>query len=50
MGKRTLMAIGAHADEIDLNVRGPLVKYREMGYDWISPLAQPYADASMPKH
>lgn len=33
MGRRTLMAIGAHADDIELNVGGTLVKYREMGYD-----------------
>jgi LmbE family N-acetylglucosaminyl deacetylase len=33
MAKRTLMAIGAHADDIELNVGGTLVKYREMGYE-----------------
>lgn len=27
------MAIGAHADDIELNVGGTLAKYREMGYD-----------------
>ena len=33
MGNQTLMAIGAHADNIELNVGGTLAKYREMGYD-----------------
>lgn len=33
MGNRTLMAIGAHADDIELNVGGALVKYHEMGYE-----------------
>lgn len=29
---RTLMAVGAHADDIELNVGGTLLKYRERGY------------------
>ena len=33
MGNRILMAIGAHADDIELNVGGTLVKYMEMGYE-----------------
>lgn len=32
MAERTLMAIGAHADDIELNVGGTLAKYRSMGY------------------
>ena len=33
MGNRILMVIGAHADDIELNVGGTLVKYHEMGYE-----------------
>ena len=33
MAMRTLMAVGAHADDIELNVGGTLIKYRELGYD-----------------
>ena len=29
---RTLMAVGAHADDLELNVGGTLLKYRERGY------------------
>ena len=29
---RTLMAVGAHAGDIELNVGGTLLKYRERGY------------------
>jgi LmbE family N-acetylglucosaminyl deacetylase len=32
MAERTLMAIGAHADDIELNVGGTLAKYRNLGY------------------
>lgn len=31
--KRTLMAIGAHADDIELSVGGSLLKYRDAGYE-----------------
>ncbi len=32
MAERTLMAVGAHADDIELNCGGTLVKYRDLGY------------------
>lgn len=35
MNQAKLMAIGAHADDIELNVGGTLCKYRELGYDVI---------------
>ena len=33
MGQRKLMAVGAHADDIELNVGGTLAKYSAMDYD-----------------
>ncbi len=33
MKQQKLMAIGAHADDIELNVGGTLCKYRDAGYD-----------------
>lgn len=35
MKKRTVMAVGAHADDIELEVGGTLLKYRDAGYDII---------------
>lgn len=35
MNQAKLMAIGAHADDIELNVGGSLCKYRELGYEVI---------------
>ena len=39
MGNRILMAIGAHADDIELNVGGTLVKFMEMGYEIVYVMA-----------
>ena len=33
MTNRTLMVVGAHADDIELNTGGTLAKYRDRGYD-----------------
>lgn len=33
MSKQTIMAIGAHADDIELNIGGTLLKYRDAGYN-----------------
>lgn len=33
MNAKKLMAIGAHADDIELNIGGTLIKYRDLGYE-----------------
>ncbi len=35
MSKRTILVVGAHADDIELNAGGTLLKYRDAGYDII---------------
>jgi LmbE family N-acetylglucosaminyl deacetylase len=39
MANRTLMAVGAHADDIELNVGGALAKYRAAGYEIVYVMA-----------
>ena len=39
MRKQTLMAIGAHADDIELNVGGTLLKYHDRGYEIVYVMA-----------
>ena len=39
MPKRVLMSIGAHADDIEFNTGGTLLKYHDLGYDIIYVMA-----------
>jgi LmbE family N-acetylglucosaminyl deacetylase len=35
MAKRVIMAVGAHADDIELNIGGTVLKYLERGYELV---------------
>jgi LmbE family N-acetylglucosaminyl deacetylase len=39
MAQRTLLAVGAHADDIELNVGGTLLKYRDRGWEVVYVMA-----------
>jgi LmbE family N-acetylglucosaminyl deacetylase len=37
--KRVIMAIGAHADDIEINAAATLLKYRDLGYEIVYVMA-----------
>jgi len=39
MVNRSLMAVGAHADDIEICVGGTLLKYRDLGYEIVYVMA-----------